>query len=459
MKQNSPNDAFSNPLAKHFSIADLMRFALPSIGVILALSLFGIIDGFFVANYVGVSGFAGVNLMIPVLIGFGAVGFMLGSGGSAIVSKTLGEGKKEFANTYFSLIIVYFTLFSVLISVLGFIFTPQIAKALKSEGELYEACVIYGRILFCITPFFILQQAFLSFFSVADKAGLGLIISLISGLCNAILDFVLIVLCELGITGAALATAVAWLVAGLFPLIYFMRKSENTLHLELLKGFKALNLHYKILFDTFVNGSSEMLSQLALSIVTILYNYQLMRLVGENGVAAFGVVMYLSIIFCAIFRGYCIASSQCISFQFGAKNHKELSSLFRKSLVIMGFCGIFLCAFSFVFAKPLSSIFVSGTLLDFTKIACQIYAFAYLAMALNLFASAFFTALNNGKISALLAFVRSFILQVLCVLILPLFFGVYGIFASVVVAEFLSLILSAYFLLKFRKIYGYILGK
>lgn len=199
-----------------------------------------------------------------------------------------------------------------------------------------------------------------------------------------------------------------------------------------------------------------MVSQLALSIVNILYNYQLMRLVGENGVAAFGVVMYLNIIFCAMFRGYCIASSQCVSFQYGAKNTTELSSLFTKSIFIMGFCGAFVCVFSIIFAKPLSAIFVSGELLEFTKNACQIYAFAYLAMAINIFVSAFFTALNNGRISAILAFVRTFVLQILCVFILPLFFSVNGIFASVIVAEFLSLFLSAYFLAKYRKKYKYV---
>lgn len=238
-----------NPLAKHFNALDLVRFALPSIGVILSMSFFGIVDGFFVAHYVGVSGFAALNLMIPVLIGFGAVGFMLGSGGSAIVSKTLGEGKTELANTYFSLIIIYFTLFAVFISLLGFIFTPHIARALKAEETLYELCVIYGRILFCITPFFILQQAFLSFFSVVNKSALGLLISLISGLCNVILDFVFIVLCEWGITGAAIATAVAWLVAGLFPLVYFIRNNKSALRLQILKGIKAIRGHYRILLE------------------------------------------------------------------------------------------------------------------------------------------------------------------------------------------------------------------
>lgn len=257
------------------------------------MSIFGIIDGFFVANYVGTAAFAAVNLMIPVLIGFGAVGFMLGAGGSAIVAKTLGEGKAGLANTYFSLIIVYFTLFGVIISAIGFLFTPEIAIALGSEGELLESCVVYGRILFAITPSFILQQAFLSFFSVVNKPNLSFQISLIAGLCNVILDFILIVVCELGILGAAVATAVAWLSAGVFPLVYFMQRHENVaLKLEIIQGLQAIKAHSLILFRTCVNGSSEMVSQLSLSLVNILYNYQLMRLVGQDGIAAFGVVMY-----------------------------------------------------------------------------------------------------------------------------------------------------------------------
>lgn len=264
---NTPriNPLNTNPLAKHFNIKDLLTFALPSVLVIVSMSIFGIIDGFFVANYVGTAAFAAVNLMIPVLIGFGAVGFMLGAGGSAIVAKTLGEGKAGLANTYFSLIIVYFTLFGVIISTLGFLFTPEIAALLGSEGELLESCVVYGRILFAITPAFILQQAFLSFFSVVNKPNLSFQISLIAGLCNVILDFVLIVVCELGILGAAVATAVAWLSAGVFPLVYFMQRHENVaLKLEIIQGFQAIKAHSVILFRTCVNGSSEMVSQLSL---------------------------------------------------------------------------------------------------------------------------------------------------------------------------------------------------
>lgn len=457
---NTPriNPLNTNPLAKHFNIKDLLTFALPSVLVIVSMSIFGIIDGFFVANYVGTAAFAAVNLMIPVLIGFGAVGFMLGAGGSAIVAKTLGEGKAGLANTYFSLIIVYFTLFGVIISALGFLFTPEIAALLGSEGELLESCVVYGRILFAITPAFILQQAFLSFFSVVNKPNLSFQISLIAGLCNVVLDFVLIVVCELGILGAAVATAVAWLIAGMFPLVYFMRKSEIALRLDILQGLKAIKAHSVVLFRTCVNGSSEMVSQLSLSLVNILYNYQLMRLVGQDGIAAFGVVMYLNIIFCALFRGYSIASSQTISFQYGAGDKKELASLLQKSLTIMAVCGVGVFVFCQAFAKPLSYIFVSydESLLELTVSACKIYGIAYIFMGLNIWTSAFFTALNNGVVSAIIAFLRTFVFQVLCVLILPLFLGVNGIFGAVIVAEFLSFLVILYYLATQRTKYGYV---
>lgn len=438
-------------LSDHFTYRRLFRFVLPSILMIICISVYSIVDGFFVSNFVGKTPFAAINLIMPVLMAVGTIGFMLGTGGSAIVSKAMGEGKQEQACQYFSMLVYVAFVLGALISIAGFLLIRPISMALGATGQLLEYCVLYARILFCAMPLFILQSAFHSFFVAAEKPGLSLKVNLIAGLTNAVLDYLLIVVFPLGLAGAAIATVAGQIVGGIIPLVYFTRKNNSLLRLT------KTRINVRILLHACINGSSEMVTNLSSSVISILYNFQLMKLAGESGVAAYGIIMYVNIIFMAIFLGYSLGSAPIISFHYGAANHLELKNLFRKSMVVLTVSGVILLVLSEIFAKPLVMIFASNDveLLTMTTRGFQLYALAFLVMGFNVWSSAFFTALNNGVISAVISFLRTLVFQILAILILPAMFGIEGIWLSIVVAELLSLSITAYFLLAKRHHYHY----
>ena len=438
-------------LSDHFSYKRLLRFVLPSILMIICTSVYSIVDGFFISNFVGKTPFAAINLIYPVLMAVGTLGFMAGTGGSAIVSKTLGEGKPEKANQYFSLLVYATLAFSILISVVGFIFIRPIAIVLGADGVLLDDCVLYARILFCSMPAFILQYLFQSFFIAAEKPGLSLKLNIIAGLTNAVLDYLLIAVFPFGLAGAAAATAAGQLIGGIFPIIYFARKNGSPLRLTKAK------FNSRVLASACANGSSEMVTNLSASVVSILYNFQLMSIAGENGVAAYGVIMYVNIIFMAIFLGYSIGSAPIVSYHYGAENHTELKSMFRKSLILLTVSGVILVVLSELVARPLVMIFTSydPELLDMTASGFQLYALAFLPMGFNVWGSAFFTALNNGAVSACISFLRTLVFQIIVVLTLPILLGIDGIWLSIVAAELLSLAVTVSFLLVKRKRYQY----
>lgn len=438
-------------LSDHFTYKRLLRFVLPSILMIICTSIYSIVDGFFVSNFVGKTPFAAVNLIMPVLMGVGTIGFMIGTGGSAVVSKAMGENRREQANQYFSMLVYAAFILGVVISAAGFIFTRPIASALGATGELLENCVVYARILFCAMPLFILQYVFQSFFITAEKPGLSLKINIIAGIINAVLDYLLIVVFPFGIAGAAIATAIGQLAGGIVPLIYFAGKNDSSLRLTKAKA------DARVLIHTFINGSSEMITNLSSSVVNILYNFQLMKFAGENGVAAYGVIMYVNIIFMAIFLGYSLGSAPIISFHYGAENHQELKNLYRKSLKLLAISGVILVILSSVFAKPLVAIFAGKDmeLLAMTTRGFQIYALSFLIMGFNVWSSSFFTALNNGAVSASISFLRTLVFQLIVVLALPVLFGIDGIWLSIVVAELLSLAVTGFYLVTQKKRYQY----
>ena len=376
----------------------------------------------------------------------GTLGFMAGTGGSAIVSKTLGEGKPEKANQYFSLLVYATLAFSILISVVGFIFIRPIAIVLGADGILLDDCVLYARILFCSRPALILQYLFQSFFIAAEKPGLSLKLNIIAGLTNAVLDYLLIAVFPFGLAGAAAATAAGQLIGGIFPIIYFARKNGSPLRLTKAK------FNGRVLASACANGSSEMVTNLSASVVSILYNFQLMSIAGENGV-----IMYVNIIFMAIFLGYSIGSAPIVSYHYGAENHTELKSMFRKSLILLTVSGVILVVLSELVARPLVMIFTSydPELLDMTASGFQLYALAFLPMGFNVWGSAFFTALNNGAVSACISFLRTLVFQIIVVLTLPILLGIDGIWLSIVAAELLSLAVTVSFLLVKRKRYQY----
>lgn len=438
-------------LSDHFTYKRLLRFVISPILMMICTSLYSIVDGFFVSNYVGKTPFAAVNLIMPVCMALGTIGTMIGTGGSSIVSQALGEGKREEANRYFSMLVYFAIILSIVLSVIGFVFARPIAKALGASGELLENCVVYSRILFIALTAFVLQNIFQSFFVTAEKPTLSLKISIIAGVTNVALDFLFIAVFHWGIAGAAIATGIGQVVGGIIPIIYFARENDSLLKLTK-AGFEG-----KILGKTMSNGSSEMVTNLSTSLVNILYNFQLMKLAGENGVAAYGIIMYVNFIFMAIFFGYSIGSAPIVGYHYGADNRKELKNLFRKSITLMGGAGLILTLLAEILTVPLVMIFASydADLFAMTCRGFRLYSLAFIVMGVNVWGSAFFTALGNGVISAGISFLRTLVFQVAVVLILPGLIGIDGIWLAIVVAELLALMVTVTFFVANKKKYHY----
>ena len=438
-------------LSEHFTYSKLLRFTLPSIVMMIFTSIYGVVDGVFVSNFVGKTPFAAVNLIMPLLIILGALGFMIGTGGTAIVAKTLGEGKPELANQYFSLLVYTGLIGGTAVGVLGIVFVRPVAAALGAEGQMLEDCVLYSRIILAANPFFILQNIFQSFFVTAEKPKLGLYVTVGAGVTNIVLDALLVAVFPMGLAGAAAATALSQTVGGLVPVFYFLRKNDSLLRLTKTK------LYGKILLKTCTNGSSELMSNISASVVTILYNLQLMRLAGEDGIAAYGAIMYVAFIFAAIFIGYAVGSAPIISFHYGAENTEELKSLLRKSVVLAAGAGAAMALLATLASAPLSKIFVGydQDLYQMTVHGFRLFAFSFLLSGFNIFGSSFFTALNNGLISALISFLRTLIFQCASVLILPIFLGLDGVWLSIAAAEAAAFAVTLICLAANRRTYQY----
>ena len=438
-------------LSDHFNTKKLLRFTLPSIAMMIFTSIYGVVDGFFVSNYAGKIPFAAVNLIMPFLMILGTVGFMFGTGGSAIVAKTMGEGDKEKANRYFSLFVYFSTAIAVVLMVLGIVFIEPVSIFLGAEGEMITNCVKYGRIILLALPFFVLQLEFQSFFITAEKPNLGLVTTVAAGVTNMVLDALLVAVFSLGIEGAAAATALSQVVGGLFPIIYFVRKNDSLLRLC------KTSLNGRAIAKACVNGSSEFMSNISMSLVGMLYNIQLLKYAGENGVAAYGVMMYVSFIFASVFIGYSIGVAPVVGFHDGAGNHDELKGLLRKSIRIIAVFSVCMMIIAQLLAMPLSGIFVGydSALMELTVSGFRIFSLGFLFMGFAILSSGFFTALNDGITSAIISFLRTLIFQCAAVFILPMIWEINGVWASVVAAEFMAALLGAVFLVIKRKKYHY----
>lgn len=438
-------------LSDHFTYKKLFRAVTPSILMMVFTSLYTIVDGVFISNLVGKVPFAGLNLIYPVIGAIGAVGFMLGAGGSALVAKILGEGDSARANKVFSMVVYFTAIVGIILSVVGALVVEPVAKLLGATEELLPHCVTYGRILLAAIVAFMLQNMFQAFFIVAEKPLLGFLISVIAGVTNMMLDAAFVAGAKLGLAGAAYATITSQMVGAIIPLIYFSVKNKSPLRLVLTK------FELKPIVRTCTNGSSEFLSNVSISIVNMLYNMQLLRYVGEDGLAAYGVVQYLAFVFLATFFGYSIGSAPIISYHFGAQNTSELKNLLKKSLIIMIGIGAVMTALCEGLARPLSMIFVSydRALLDMTTLAMRIFGVSFILSGISIFASSFFTALNNGLISAIISFMRTLVFQIFAIMVMPLLFGLNGIWTAVIVAEGLSLIVSIICIVLNRKKYKY----
>ncbi|MCI7612285.1 MAG: MATE family efflux transporter [Selenomonadaceae bacterium] len=438
-------------MSGHFTYKRLLRFVISPILMIICTAVYGVVDGFFISNYVGKLPFAAVNLVMPVDMVPVAIGFMIGEGGNALISKKLGENKRGLANQYFSLLIYTTAGIGVVLSLAGYTLMPAIADALGANDQLKPYCVEYGRILFAAQFFYVLQNIFQSFFIAAGKPDLSLKVSLLSGGINVLLDVLFIVVLHWGVAGAAWATALGQVAGGMVPLVYFARKNSSLLQIT------RTRLNLPVLFKTFTNGSSDMVSVLSASVITALYNYQLLSIAGEDGVAAYGAIMYITFIFMSIYLGYASGSAPLISFQYGARNYGELHNLVRKSIILMLGMGMVITVTAEWLAAPLLGAFVGydGDLFSMTIHGYRMYVLSFLLMGLNIWGAALFTALNNGLVSAAISFLRTFGFEMAAVLLLPLWLGIDGIWISIFVAELCTCFFTVYFVVRKRDVYHY----
>lgn len=426
-------------MAQHFTFAKLLRFTLPSVGMMVFMSLYVMIDGFFVSNWCGATALAAVNFAYPIPAILGSLGFMLGTGGNAIVASTLGSGNRKLANERFSMLVFAALAGGIAFAILGTATLRPLLVALGASGQMLEDGIVYGSILVMSVPFTILQYLFQELMMTAGKPDMAFGVTVVAGVVNIVLDAVLIVGAGLGVAGAAIGTMAGEAAGALIPLVYFMRK--NTSNLRLVRT----RFDWRTLGRACWNGSSEMVSNIASSVVAMVYNIQLLAYLGEPGVAAYGVIMYAGFLFAAVFLGYCTGCAPLMSYHLGARNGEEMASLFRKSLLIVGVAGVGMFALTRVLVTPLATLFVGydAGLLELAVHAALLYSFALLVMGFNVYGSSLFTAVGNGHVSALISFVRTFICEIGAVLLVPLVLGADGIWLSILVAEAVALVLTA----------------
>ncbi len=439
-------------LSDHFTLPRLMRFCLPSIVMMVFTSIYGVVDGYFVSNFVGKTAFASVNLVMPFLMILGGVGFMIGTGGSALVAKCLGEKNEEQARRVFSMMIYLTFILGVTLSVLGIVFAEPVARFLGADEEMLANCVTYARTCLIFNTFFMLQNVFQSFLVTAERPKLGLAVIVAAGLTNMGLDALFIAGLQMDVTGAALATGLSQTVGGLLPLFFFLKK-DNGSKLRIVKTPMEL----RPIIQACSNGASELMTNISSSIVSMLYNHQLISLAGQNGISAYGVLMYVQFVFAAIYIGYAIGTAPIVGYNYGAQNHAELHNMRKKSTILTLSAGVVMVGLAQLLAAPLAQIFVGydKELFDMTVHAFRLFSFTFLFSGFNIFTSSFFTALNNGAISAAVSFLRTLVFQLAAVLILPVFFDLDGIWISVAFAEVCAFVISLIFLAAKKKKYNY----
>ncbi len=438
-------------LSQHFTCRRLLRYCLPSIIMMVFTSVYGVVDGFFVSNFAGKTPFAAVNFIMPILMILGCAGFMFGTGGSALIGMALGEGDNKKANNIFSLVVYSSIVCGVLLAIIGLVILRPVATLMGAENEMLRQCLIYGGIFLAGLPFYILQYEFQCLFATADKHKLGMYVTIIAGCTNIVLDALFVAVFPWGVAGAAVATVISQIAGGIIPLVYFLRKNDSPLRLT------KCSFDGAALLKTCTNGSSELMSNISASVVGMLFNVQLMKYAGENGVAAYGVLMYVSWIFQAIFLGYTVGTAPVVSYHYGADNKDEVKNLLKKSLIIVAAVAVCMFVAGELLSWPLAKIFVGydAELMDMTVNAFYIFSFSFLFFGFSVFGSSFFTALGDGLTSAAIAFLRTLVFQIAAVMLLPLIFGLNGIWASIVAAEIVSVAVMAVFFAIKRKKYGY----
>ena len=438
-------------LSDHFDYKKLIRFVLPSVVMMVFTSIYGVVDGFFISNFVGSDAFTAVNIVYPFAMILGGVGFMVGTGGTALVAKTLGEGRRELANRYFTMMVYFTIILGVSLSAIGIAFIRPVSYLLGADDELIDYCVLYGSILIGFTVAFMLQNLFQNFLVAAEKPKFGFVVTVVAGCTNMLLDALFVGAFRWGVVGAAVASGISQLVGGVLPLIFFMRPNDSLLRLVPVK------LELGPIIKAVTNGASELMSNISTSVVSMVYNLQLLLYFGKNGVSAYGVIMYVQFIFISIFIGYIIGAAPIVGYNFGAKNTSELQNVFKKSIVLMSVFGVAMTILAFILASPLAKLFVGydPKLYDLTTRALRLFAPSFLLAGLNIFSSGFFTALNNGLVSAIISFLRTLVFQLMAVLLFPGLVGGDAIWWSVAFAELAAFIISCIFLAVNNKKYDY----
>lgn len=439
-------------ISDHFTLKKLIKFVAPSIIMMIFTSVYCVVDGFFVSNYAGKIQFAAVNLIMPFMMLPGAFGFMIGTGGNAIVSKTLGEGNKKKANEIFSMLVYVLMAVGIIVTVLCQIFLKKVIILLGADAQMQPYCEMYGRIILTTLTFFMMQNTFQSLLLTAGKPHLALVVTVAAGVTNMVLDFLFVGVFKWGVQGAATATAISEVIGGLLPLIYFITNNSSNLRLTSKCKFDG-----KALLKTCTNGSSELMTNVSMSLVNMLYNYQLLKFFGANGVAAYGSIMYVNFVFVSAFIGYSIGTAPIIGYNYGSKNDAEMKNIFKKSMGAITLFSLVLTGASLFLAAPISKIYVGydGELFNLTVYAFRMFSTSYLIIGFNIFGSAFFTALNNGAISAAISFLRTLLFQILAIFVLPAVFGKNAIWLSITVAEAATLMITVAFLITNRKKYRY----
>ncbi|EGY80572.1 MATE family efflux transporter [Peptoniphilus indolicus] len=439
-------------LSEHFTYKKLIEFCMPSIFMMLFTSFYVVIDGLFISNFIGKTSFAAVNIIIPFLLMIGGFGFMIGTGGSALVSKTLGERKIELAGKYFSMLILFAIIFGIGISIVSILFLKDISILLGATNDMMKDCLIYGKVLLIFNVSYMLQNIFQTFLVTAENPKLGLKVTILAGITNMVLDAIFIIWFNWGVFGAALATGISQTVGTVIPLIYFIISKESILKLT------KTDIKWDVILKSCSNGMSEVMTSVSTSVISIVYNLQLLKFAGENGVAAYGAIMYVQFIFISIYLGYDIGTAPIIGYNYGAKNHLELNNMLKKSLVLLFSSGVVLFLVAQIGTDSISTIFVGYDfeLFNMTSKAFRIFSISFLIVGFNTFSSSFFTALNNGFVSAIISFMRTFVFQIVAVLVLPIFYGLSGIWAATIVSEVLAFLVGISFILGLGKFYNYI---
>lgn len=438
-------------MGSHFTYAALIRLTFPSVIMLVFSSIYGVVDGFFVSNFVGKTAFSAVNFIMPFLMALGSFGFMFGTGGGAYIAKKMGEGESKKANDTFSMLICFSIAFSFILTIAGLVFLRPLAILLGAEGILLEDCIRYARILLIGIPAFILQYEFQCLFATAGKPKLGLYTTLAAGIANMGLDALFIAVLDWKIEGAAAATVISQCIGGFIPLIYFGKRNSSLLKI------RRAHFDKEAMIKICTNGSSELMSNISMSLVNMLYNIQLLKYAFEDGVAAYGVLMYVNLVFLAVFIGYSVGSAPIISYNYGAEKKAELKSLLNKSLIVISSCAAMMVLFSYILSNPLSKLFVGydKKLCEMTVHSFKIFSLSFLFSGFSIFGSSFFTALNDGATSAMISFLRTLVCQTAAVLLLPLIFGIEGVWFSIIAAEISAVMITLFFLITRNKKYGY----